>query len=401
VWCDSSVRIRMMWLVCTHTCDVTRLYAYVWCDSSVRTTRPIYTCDTTHSYLWHDASIQVSSYICRYRVATISRLLKITSLFCRVYSLLCGSFARETCNFKEPTNRSHLIALFSSVHAEISLQIYIQISFHIHVYKSLYIYIYTVLFVIWTCRDLFSHIYVQSCDTTHPYKWTRLIHSHLWQAHTLFLPPYYLPFSTPPPHSLSITHCCLALHSPGGLVVRSFRNSARPESHDKDASYFSARSGNGYKHNRFVQIWLGHWPDQRSWSGNWACLNTKRHAIINWYQTTITDGKCIPQRGRGRGLYLYYICVFIYICFPSPAPGGYLHIIYICLYIYVIPKKWWLHGRGVMQVTIEGGLKCVTWHMTHTHVTYDWIICSTWLVQICENSFKYVWTNPNMRDAVS
>jgi len=44
-----------------------------------------------------------------YRVATISRLLKITGLFCRISSLLQGSFAKETYNFKEPTNRSHPI----------------------------------------------------------------------------------------------------------------------------------------------------------------------------------------------------------------------------------------------------------------------------------------------------
>ena len=42
-----------------------------------------------------------------YGVATISRLLKITGLFCRMQSLLSGAFAKETC--KEPTNRSHPI----------------------------------------------------------------------------------------------------------------------------------------------------------------------------------------------------------------------------------------------------------------------------------------------------
>ena len=36
-------------------------------------------------------------------MATISRLLKITGLFCRIQSLLYGSFAKETYNFKEPT----------------------------------------------------------------------------------------------------------------------------------------------------------------------------------------------------------------------------------------------------------------------------------------------------------
>ena len=46
-------------------------------------------------------------------VATISRLLKIIGLFCRILSLLQGSSARETNNFKEPTNHSHHIAIAS------------------------------------------------------------------------------------------------------------------------------------------------------------------------------------------------------------------------------------------------------------------------------------------------
>jgi len=41
-----------------------------------------------------------------YGVATMSRLLKIIGLFCRTQSRLLGSFAKETYNFKEPTNRS-------------------------------------------------------------------------------------------------------------------------------------------------------------------------------------------------------------------------------------------------------------------------------------------------------
>jgi len=40
-------------------------------------------------------------------VAPISRLLKITGLFCRIKSLLQGSFAKETYHFKELTSRSH------------------------------------------------------------------------------------------------------------------------------------------------------------------------------------------------------------------------------------------------------------------------------------------------------
>jgi len=50
-----------------------------------------------------------------YAVPTISRLLEIIGLFCRIQSLLWGSFAKETYNFKESANRSHPIAVTSRV----------------------------------------------------------------------------------------------------------------------------------------------------------------------------------------------------------------------------------------------------------------------------------------------
>jgi len=53
---------------------------------------------------------------CHHGGATISRLLKITGLSCRIYSLLKGSFAKKTCNFKETTNYSHPIVAFAKVH---------------------------------------------------------------------------------------------------------------------------------------------------------------------------------------------------------------------------------------------------------------------------------------------
>jgi len=46
-----------------------------------------------------------------YGVASSSRLLKIIGLFCRILSLLVGSFAKETNNFKEHTTRSHPIGV--------------------------------------------------------------------------------------------------------------------------------------------------------------------------------------------------------------------------------------------------------------------------------------------------
>jgi len=52
----------------------------------------------------------------RYGVGTISKLLKIIGLVCRISSLLKGSFAKETYNSKEPTNQSHPISVSVSQH---------------------------------------------------------------------------------------------------------------------------------------------------------------------------------------------------------------------------------------------------------------------------------------------
>ena len=60
-----------------------------------------------------------------YGVAMISRLLKIIGLFCRISSLLEGSFAKETCNFKEPTSRSHPIGINSRIQTKIYIHIFI------------------------------------------------------------------------------------------------------------------------------------------------------------------------------------------------------------------------------------------------------------------------------------
>ena len=54
-----------------------------------------------------ECELDISKY--RYGVAMLNRLLNIIGLFCRISSLSCGSFAKETYNFKEPTNRSHHI----------------------------------------------------------------------------------------------------------------------------------------------------------------------------------------------------------------------------------------------------------------------------------------------------
>ena len=64
-------------------------------------------------------------------MATSSRLLKLVGLFCkralqkRLYS------AKETYNFKEPTNRSHLISSLSNVRSRKSKRTWRKCPFHV------------------------------------------------------------------------------------------------------------------------------------------------------------------------------------------------------------------------------------------------------------------------------
>jgi len=74
-----------------------------------------------YTYIYLSLSISPSFnlfpyvYMYIYGVATFSRLLTIIGLFCRISSLLEGSFAKEIYKFKEPTNRSHPIELVSAL----------------------------------------------------------------------------------------------------------------------------------------------------------------------------------------------------------------------------------------------------------------------------------------------
>jgi len=71
----------------------------------------LFVCVCVHEKL---VGIERESKACKvsigYGVATMSRLLKMIGLFCRILSLLWVYFAKETHHFKEPTNRSHPIS---------------------------------------------------------------------------------------------------------------------------------------------------------------------------------------------------------------------------------------------------------------------------------------------------
>jgi len=97
------------WVIVTH---INESWSHVWVKTRLM-------CVPWLIHLWHDSFHDLSC-VC-YGVATISRLLKIIGLFCRIQSLLWGSSAKETCNFKEPTNRSLPIwlirAWYAALHA--------------------------------------------------------------------------------------------------------------------------------------------------------------------------------------------------------------------------------------------------------------------------------------------
>jgi len=67
--------------------------------------------DIIYIHIYYIYHILVCLILYSHGVPAISRLLKITGLFCRISSLLWVSFAKKTFSFKEPTNRSHPISL--------------------------------------------------------------------------------------------------------------------------------------------------------------------------------------------------------------------------------------------------------------------------------------------------
>ena len=80
------------WYTHTHTRTHTRIHTHMHTH--------IYTCTTHHS-----------PHTDVHGLATVSKIDKIIRHFCRISSLLKGSFAKETCNFIDPTNQSHPICI--------------------------------------------------------------------------------------------------------------------------------------------------------------------------------------------------------------------------------------------------------------------------------------------------
>jgi len=59
----------------------------------------------------HHEYCRVFAPVNEYEVVLVSRIDEIVGLFCRIASLLSGSFAKETYDFIDPTNRSHPVLM--------------------------------------------------------------------------------------------------------------------------------------------------------------------------------------------------------------------------------------------------------------------------------------------------
>jgi len=64
-------------------------------------------CNTVDSC--HQHVDKFNARVFKYEVAAVSRIDKTIGLFCRISSLLCGSFAKETYDFIHPTKWGHPI----------------------------------------------------------------------------------------------------------------------------------------------------------------------------------------------------------------------------------------------------------------------------------------------------
>jgi len=91
-------------------------YTYVYTPYTLNRRPAYYICHITHD-IYYRCACALFHWCwwkaCKYGVATISRLLKIIGLFCKRALYKRRYSAKETYNFKEPTNRSHLICIYT------------------------------------------------------------------------------------------------------------------------------------------------------------------------------------------------------------------------------------------------------------------------------------------------
>ena len=116
-----SYCIRRLRCTCDHHCHTTAhtqtcahtsfCLSRVGCTSAnhFHITTHTQKCEHTHDHHRHVTAHTQTCTHTSYGVATLSRIDKIISLFCKILSLLQGSFAKDTYNLIDPTDQSHPI----------------------------------------------------------------------------------------------------------------------------------------------------------------------------------------------------------------------------------------------------------------------------------------------------
>jgi len=94
------IRINLFFFIYAYLCLIQNISISHTCRSIPHTHITI-----SHICIWDLFLIYA------YGVATVSRIDKLIGLFCRILSLLQGSFAKGAFNLIDPTNQSHPISI--------------------------------------------------------------------------------------------------------------------------------------------------------------------------------------------------------------------------------------------------------------------------------------------------
>jgi len=147
--CMMHICMYMYIHICIYTCMYVYIYMAGKAEMNAYTNTYLYMYVYINIYIcmqW----IYTQTYICTYHrwwygVATISRLIQLIGLFCKRALWKRLNSAKETYNFKEPTNRSHPITVNEAAiiaHKDLRVYINVRINVHMYVYKYVYIYMY-------------------------------------------------------------------------------------------------------------------------------------------------------------------------------------------------------------------------------------------------------------------
>jgi len=127
---------------------------YVYVDECTRAYTYIPVCGCMNmGWLWLVGSLKVQD------------KSQMISLFCRISFLLQGSFAKESYDFKDPTNRSHPIQCNMPCRGSVMKCIYVYICIYIHLYVCTYMIVH---------QRIYMYIYIYNYTYIHTY-----IHTHL------------------------------------------------------------------------------------------------------------------------------------------------------------------------------------------------------------------------------